>query len=342
MANYWCVNFDNDAWLSHGIENRCWMMGYQYAENEDDPPNRRAAITKNWRRAKEIKAGDRMVAYLKGQRFFATGTVITPRRPKTNRDRADSIEQYLERREPYQTGFIYFPPSVVYQNFTDECRESPVRIDVEGWANYVPGGVVVKVVGGIPVNEHQKAAFAIEKLDFNRIARELAAKHWSTDGPTSDELVNVAIQVNEEGYFSPSSFKDERKKRLREIVERRGQPDFRNKLIAAYGGRCAVSGCDAVAALEAAHILPYFGPQSNHVTNGLLLRADIHTLLDLDLIGIHPETLAIILAQSMKATAYSELEGQRLTQPSSAAHAPNQEVLVKRWNQFNGSNKAAE
>jgi predicted restriction endonuclease len=79
---------------------------------------------------------------------------------------------------------------------------------------------------------------------------------------------------------------DERQRKLREIGDCRGQPEFRNRLIAAYGGVCAVTGCNAVAALEACHLAPYSGAQSNHVTNGLLLRADIHTLFDLDLIGI--------------------------------------------------------
>jgi hypothetical protein len=79
----------------------------------------------------------------------------------------------------------------------------------------------------------------------------------SPDGRVAEALSKVASQVTDAGYFSPTSLKDERQKKLREIVERRGQPDFRNKLIAAYGGRCAVTGCDAVAALEGAHIIPY-------------------------------------------------------------------------------------
>jgi predicted restriction endonuclease len=142
--------------------------------------------------------------------------------------------------------------------------------------------------------------------------------------------------VAETGYFSPASLNDERQKKLREIVERRGQPDFRNKLIAAYSGRCAVTGCDAVAALEAAHIVPYSGPESNHVTNGLLLRADIHTLFDLDLIGINPESKAISLAQVIKATVYAELNGKKLLLPVNATDIPNQEALAQRWERFCG------
>jgi hypothetical protein len=55
-----------------------------------------------------------------------------------------------------------------------------------------------------------------------------------------------------------------------------------------YQGRCAVTSCDAGAALEGAHLRPYRGPESNDVTNGLLLRADIHTLFDLRLLAPDP------------------------------------------------------
>lgn len=155
------------------------------------------------------------------------------------------------------------------------------------------------------------------------------------DGPATDALSKAATDVIESGYFNAASLKDERTKKLREIVERRGQPEFRNKLIAAYRSRCAVTGCDAVAALEAAHIVPYTGPESHHVTNGLLLRADIHTLFDLDLIGINPESLTISVAKTIKATEYAELEGQKLFLPAAAAEIPNHHALVQRWGRFN-------
>ena len=163
----------------------------------------------------------------------------------------------------------------------------------------------------------------------------------SPDGPSANELSKTTTQVTETGYFSLVSLKDEREKRLREIVERRGQPDFRNKLIAAYSGRCAVTGCDAVAALEAAHIVPYTGPQSNHVANGLLLRADIHTLFDLYLISIEPESMAICVAHAIKATVYAELDGQKLLLPSNMANFPNHEALAQRWKRFCGKKEGA-
>ncbi|MCH7687760.1 MAG: HNH endonuclease, partial [Planctomycetes bacterium] len=91
---------------------------------------------------------------------------------------------------------------------------------------------------------------------------------------------------------------------------------------------------DAVAALEAAHIVPYSGPQSNHVTNGLLLRADIHTLFDIDLIGIDPESMTVFLAPPIKKTAYAELHGRKINFSENPAYAPNHDALSERWKRF--------
>lgn len=154
------------------------------------------------------------------------------------------------------------------------------------------------------------------------------------DGPLGIELARAATKIADEGYFSPSTLEDERERRVTEIVERRGQADFRDKLIAAYEGRCAVTGSNAVAALEAAHIVPYCGPKSNHVSNGILLRCDIHTLFDLYLVEIDPHDLAITLGPALRDTTYNDLQGKRLFVPSDSTSHPSHEALVQRWRLF--------
>jgi putative restriction endonuclease len=57
--------------------------------------------------------------------------------------------------------------------------------------------------------------------------------------------------------------------RLAEVVRRRGQAKFRKALLAAYREKCAITGCYAVEALEAALISPYRGDYSDHLQNGL-------------------------------------------------------------------------
>lgn len=74
--------------------------------------------------------------------------------------------------------------------------------------------------------------------------------------------------------FDPTGAVDARETVARQIKARRGQQAFRDKLLAAYGGRCAITGCPVPDVLEAAHIHPYRGEETNHVVSGLLLRAD--------------------------------------------------------------------
>ena len=89
--------------------------------------------------------------------------------------------------------------------------------------------------------------------------------------------------------FDPKDVQDARQRLNRTIAQRRGQKRFRDSLIDAYEGRCAITGCSILAVLEAAHIFPYMGPETNASENGLLLRADIHTLFDSKLLAVDPK-----------------------------------------------------
>jgi putative restriction endonuclease len=76
---------------------------------------------------------------------------------------------------------------------------------------------------------------------------------------------------------------------LREVTERYGQGTFRARLLSAYAGRCAITTERSVPVLDAAHIQPYRGTASNHVQNGLLLRADLHRLYDAGYLTVTPD-----------------------------------------------------
>jgi hypothetical protein len=120
--------------------------------------------------------------------------------------------------------------------------------------------------------------------------------------------------------FDPNDLEDGRKKILAEIVRRQGQRKFRKDLLAAYSNRCAMTECSETWVLEAAHISPYRGPETNKAENGLLLRADIHTLFDLGLISVEPIGRVIWVSAKVKDPAYRALDGKPLfagnTQPS--------------------------
>jgi hypothetical protein len=127
--------------------------------------------------------------------------------------------------------------------------------------------------------------------------------------------------------------KDVDRRRLveRQIRERRGQQEFRNVLRNRYGDRCMVTECQALAVLEAAHIKPYRGEDDNHPENGLLLRADIHTLFDLDLLGIEPDELRVELHPDI-ANEYGHLIQKTLCCTHQCR--PSREALRQRYEQF--------
>lgn len=99
---------------------------------------------------------------------------------------------------------------------------------------------------------------------------------------------------------------------LRAIAIRRGQPGFRRRLLNSYGGRCAVTGEGPEEVLEAAHIQPYSLAGINTTDNGLLLRADIHTLFDLGLIEVTPGNKKIRVDERLSGTAYYEHNESKL------------------------------
>ncbi len=96
------------------------------------------------------------------------------------------------------------------------------------------------------------------------------------------------------------------------IKTRRGQPAFRKALLTIFEGRCCITGCLVEGVLEAAHIVPHTTETNYSVTNGLLLRADIHTLYDLNLIGINGDG-KVFVSSALKDSQYSEYHGQTIS-----------------------------
>lgn len=130
------------------------------------------------------------------------------------------------------------------------------------------------------------------------------------------------------GEFNVANLEDLRQRTAAQIVRRRGQLQFRRKLLDLYGGRCAISGCDAPDALEAAHIVGYLGPATNHPANGLLLRADLHTLFDLGLISIAAD-YTVLVSPSLMNTSYAEYANKSLLMPLEPEFHPSLEALAQ-------------
>jgi WD40 repeat protein len=172
---------------------------------------------------------------------------------------------------------------------------------------------------------------------------KLKAKREETQQSSASKFAAAQELAEVEGYFNdPENPEDARKRIVVLIVRRQGQPKFRKRLLEAYNGRCAITGCDAEAALEAAHISPYRGEYTNQVSNGLLLRADIHTLFDLYLLSIDPETKKVLVAPSLAKTYYGTLVEYHLRPPKDEAFTPNKNALEEHRDAFLHKQKNVE
>jgi hypothetical protein len=100
-------------------------------------------------------------------------------------------------------------------------------------------------------------------------------------------------------------------------------------MLKAYGGKCAVSGADAEPVLEVALIDPDGAAEPK---NAILLRADLRTLFDLNLLRVHPKTRKVVLAETVQSGSYARLWARTLRAPESKDASPDFAALEKRWN----------
>jgi putative restriction endonuclease len=170
----------------------------------------------------------------------------------------------------------------------------------------------------------------------NAIPNDVADKLEAYLAQTLSAQAPITSEQADDPQFDPDSVGDERERSIRAIRVRRGQPAFRTALLEAYGRRCAITGCAVEDVLEAAHITPYLGPLTNHVSNGLLLRTDLHTLFDCGLLAVDPETRIVVIADALKASAYAKLDGKVLRRPKDETNSPSKRNLEKRYARFKG------
>jgi hypothetical protein len=178
------------------------------------------------------------------------------------------------------------------------------RVDREVWNTYF---------------ENTTQTFLEEQLsdDFKRIWGGSEAGRISTD----HEMTSIPAEA-------PNDIVRERKS-VSALV-RKGQSVFRKRLIHLYDGKCAMSGVDVEAALDAAHIDDYATSGVNASTNGLLLRSDLHDLFDAGLIVIDPDTLTISIDPNLRQSYYGQFEGKKLRDRNDGERPSRAALAAKR------------
>lgn len=84
------------------------------------------------------------------------------------------------------------------------------------------------------------------------------------------------------------------------VRRRRGQRQFRFKMMERFGEQCAFSGVQPAQVLEAAHLYSFATRPEHHPNGGLLLRRDFHALFDAYLLSINPDSWKIEVSDQLR------------------------------------------
>ncbi len=134
----------------------------------------------------------------------------------------------------------------------------------------------------------------------------------------------------------------ERRYALRSVKQRLHQASFREAVISAYNGRCALSGLPEPLLLDAAHIVPDGDKEFGHavIPNGIPLSKIHHAAFDAHLIGIDPDyrlhvsERLLVQNDGPMLEALKQLQGKSILLPGRVKDYPDPDRLALRFEQF--------
>lgn len=138
---------------------------------------------------------------------------------------------------------------------------------------------------------------------------------------------------------------EERRYALRTVKQRLHQSSFREALIQAYRGRCAISGIPEPLLLDAAHIAPDGNEKLGQpiVPNGIPLSKIHHAAFDANLIGIDPDYRLHVSDRLLDKKdgplleGLKQLKGTSIHLPKRKVDWPDRDRLAMRFEQFKSS-----
>lgn len=138
----------------------------------------------------------------------------------------------------------------------------------------------------------------------------------------------------------------ERRYALREVQQRLHQASFREAVITAYDGRCALSNLPEALLLDAAHIVSDKDERLGQpvVPNGIPLTKIHHAAFDSHLIGIdadfkiHVSERLLSQNDGPMLESLKQLKGRLLRLPKRVLDYPSKERLALRFEKFRASN----
>lgn len=152
----------------------------------------------------------------------------------------------------------------------------------------------------------------------------------------------VAFGVPDQDALVPPDNALERRYALRAVKQRLHQASFREAVIHAYNGRCALSGLPEVLLLDAAHIISDKDEQLGQpvVPNGIPLSKIHHAAFDAHLIGIdadyklHVADRLLVQNDGPMLEALKRLNGGSIHLPARVKDRPDRDRLAQRYERF--------
>ena len=241
------------------------------------------------------------------------------------------------------TKFVRLPVSLVWQTFGEANGAQSleeVRIRIAKYRKQPIGPTEDPVIGCILLEE----PFFFAETDWISIPSDFKAgiqmgKSYDIESGTGLRLwrdVRERLEHARVKSVGPATMAAEAGARFGTpslVAPRLGQGSFRALVTDAYRYRCAMTAERTLPVLEAAHIRPYGRDGLHELSNGLLLRSDLHKLFDLGYLTIDPKESTIIVSPRIKqefqnGRDYYALHGRRLAQPESARALPSADNLT--------------
>lgn len=153
---------------------------------------------------------------------------------------------------------------------------------------------------------------------------------------------HIAFGAPDQTALTPPETVIERRYALRAVKQRLHQASFREAVMAAYDGRCALSGLPEAMLLDAAHIVPDAdeGMGQAVVPNGIPLSKIHHAAFDAHLIGIDPDYRLHVsprlldLQDGPMLESLKRLHGGELLLPRRERDRPDKDRLAHRFERF--------
>jgi hypothetical protein len=168
------------------------------------------------------------------------------------------------------------------------------------------------------------------KAVMTKALRETHPRARATDFHALDAVKRLKQLGGFEVDHNDETAERERQRSWVNQLARPQQQKFREGLLDLYG-KCALSGCTTIPALEAAHVVPVKSLGNDKASNGILLRADLHKLFDADLIAVNPADGSVHVTTQCGSDYGDLLNGVVFKPP---AGGPSLSAFAVRWRDF--------